>query len=82
MQVNQNAENESEEEWVRLVKMMNPYRFDGFTGAWSNVSDLWTEDHRNQAMHSQLDDGEFFITVEDVQKNFRSFTLTKDVGNW
>ena len=52
-------------ESIRLVKIRNPWGKETFNGDWSDESGLWTPGLRQQAGSVVLNDGEFFMSIDD-----------------
>ena len=52
---------------IWLVKMVNPWGFDGYIGDWSDKSSLWTDALRNEVGSiDDKQDGIFFQTIEQL----------------
>lgn len=67
---------------ARLIKMRNPWNVEYYFGAWSDSSAQWNEELLAQADHKPLDDGEYYIPVEDFVSYFETITIGKDVTGW
>lgn len=68
---------------VRLVKMANPWGVDSYTGDWSDTSSKWTTTLRNEVGSTNNDnDGVFFQTVEQLQKDWSGIYTNKNVSGW
>jgi len=67
-------------EKVRLIKLRNPWGTGEWEGAWSDKSELWTQELRDSVAHQDSDDGKFCMTLEDYVNNFAwsSFCVTND----
>lgn len=51
---------------TRLVKMRNPWGRENYYGDWSDIdSSLWTEETKEEAGWTALDDGIFYMSIED-----------------
>lgn len=61
---------EHEGETLRLLKMRNPHGRGEWNGAWSDGSDLWTDELKDQLGWEERDDGAFFIDYEDYLHHF------------
>ena len=67
----------------RLVKLKNPYRDEEFTGDWSDDSDLWTDEIKEQCeFHSNDDeeenqDGIFYMSFNDFIEYFSDIDIAK-----
>ena len=67
----------------RLVKIRNPWGAEGYKGDWSDNSDLWTDQAKQEAgWVNDKGDGVFFMTVEDYQIQASETFLAKDVSDW
>ena len=53
---------------IRLVKIRNPWGEETYNGAFSDKSDLWTDDLRKQAGAVKKNDGVFFMPIADYKK--------------
>ena len=62
--------------------MRNPWSSEYYFGPWSDSSSQWNEELLAQADHTPLDDGEYYIPVEDFVGYFESITVGKDVSGW
>lgn len=61
---------QSEGEDVRLLKLRNTWGETEWNGDWSDHSDLWTKELRDQLKHEAEDDGVFFINETDYLEHF------------
>lgn len=50
---------------TRLIHMRNPWGVESFSGDWSDFNLTWTEELKSQLGHDALDDGFFYIPIED-----------------
>lgn len=55
---------------VRLINLRNPWGYTEWTGDWGDKSDKWTEEVKRQVNYVDSDNGSFWISVEDLCKNF------------
>lgn len=62
--------------------MRNPWSQEFYFGPWSDYSAKWNDELLAQVDHTPLDDGEYYIAVEDFVENFESITVGKDVTGW
>lgn len=67
-----NHETEGE---VRLVQCRNPWGHKEWNGDWSDTSELWTDDLKEEVGLKEDDDGIFYMKVEDFLEHFRSSSL-------
>ena len=67
----------------RLVKLKNPYRDEEFTGDWSDNSDLWTDEIKDQCEFPSNDneeedkDGIFYMSFNDFIEYFCDIDIAK-----
>ena len=50
--------------------MRNPWGLSKYTGPWSEKSPLWTEDFKRQADLANVNEGEFWVPLEDWRTDF------------
>jgi hypothetical protein len=55
---------------TRLMRLRNPWGQGEWQGDWSDNWPGWTDDLKAELDWSTADDGKFFMTFEDYQKNF------------
>jgi len=67
---------------IRLVRMRNPWGHFSWTGAWSDASDLWTDQLREDLMPQGADDGVFWIAFDDVLTYFDCIDICKVREGW
>jgi len=67
---------------IRLVRMRNPWGHFSWMGAWSDTSDLWTPQLRDELMAQGADDGVFWIAFEDVLTFFDCIDICKVREGW
>lgn len=54
-----------------------------YTGAWGDRSGLWTAELREQAGPVNWgNDGEYFMSIDDLAFNFAEITVAHDVHDW
>ena len=58
------------EDGTKLLKLRNPWGRGEWKGDWSDNSSKWTEDLKKRFNVEDKDDGSFFMTFEDMIKNF------------
>lgn len=51
-------------------------------GRWSDSSDVWSEELRQQLKHENADDGLFWINIEDFIQNFGQICVCKYNKNY
>ena len=56
---------------AKLVHVRNPWGKEKYHGPWSDASDLWTPELKQEAGLTVADDGEFFIDIDTFHKNTR-----------
>ncbi|KAL9062478.1 MAG: hypothetical protein Q9157_008888, partial [Trypethelium eluteriae] len=61
----------------RLVKLRNPWGDSEWSGAWSDGSKEWDGYWMETLKHEFGDDGVFWISYEDLLKNFQDFDRTR-----
>ena len=76
----------------RLVKLKNPYRDEEFTGDWSDDSDLWTDEIKEQCEFNKKDDeygdeeenqdGIFYMSFNDFIEYFADIDIAKVEGGY
>jgi len=65
---------------VRLLKLRNPWGRTEWTGRWSDGSEEWTADWMHKLNHKFGDDGVFWISYEDMLRNYQHFDRTRLFG--
>ncbi|KAK2878553.1 hypothetical protein Q8A67_019344 [Cirrhinus molitorella] len=62
---------------VKLVRLLNPWGRKEWTGDWSDKSPLWNtvSGKDNKKCHEDLDNGEFWMSVKDFNKFFKSLDI-------
>lgn len=58
------------EDEVKLIQLRNPWGDFEWKGDWGDNSDCWTPESKEEAGWTNVDDGTFFMCLEDVQKYF------------
>ena len=64
----------------RLLKVRNPWGEGEWRGAWSDGSEQWTPEWMELLNHRFGDDGQFWISYEDVLREYSSFDRTRLFG--
>lgn len=67
---------------VKLLKIRNPWGRFEWSGNWSDNSPLWTDEAKRQVDYSNAADGTFWMSYEDFQKYFESFTICQVHDNF
>jgi hypothetical protein len=55
---------------LRMLKLRNPHGANEWKGDWSDKSDLWTDDLKDQLGWEEKNDGSFFIDYKDFIEHF------------
>lgn len=61
----------------RLLKVRNPWGEGEWRGAWSDGSEQWTPEWMELLNHRFGDDGQFWISYEDLLREYSSFDRTR-----
>ena len=64
----------------RLLALRNPWGLEKFNGTWSDSDDSWTDELREEANHTNNDDGKFFISIEDYKQYLEYTNFNFDVS--
>lgn len=67
---------------MKLVRMRNPWGHFSWNGDWSDKSDLWTPELKEQLMVHGEDDGVFWMAYEDVLRYFDCIDICKVRKDW
>lgn len=72
---------------VKLVEMRNPWGSEGYTGPWSDSSDLWTPELRQTVEAatghgSANDNGIFYMDIDSFKRNFDDTQINQDTTGW
>ena len=68
---------------IKLVKLRNPWGDTEWVGDWSDNSDLWTEEIKQQIRDKDIlveeaeEDGIFWMSFDDFKKFFDDFDMNK-----
>lgn len=65
----------------RLLKVRNPWGEGEWRGAWSDGSEQWTPEWMEALNHRFGDDGQFWISYEDLLREYSSFDRTRLFGS-
>ena len=65
----------------RLLKVRNPWGEGEWRGAWSDGSEQWTPEWMELLNHRFGDDGQFWISYEDLLREYSSFNRTRLFGS-
>ncbi|KIV90165.1 hypothetical protein, variant [Exophiala mesophila] len=65
----------------RLLKLRNPWGRPVKTGAWSDGSSEWTPEWIQKLGHKFGNDGEFWISYEDLLRKYQHFDRTRIFGS-
>jgi len=66
---------------LRLVRIRNTWGHSEWRGPWSDKSNLWTDELKEQLSYEDKEDGIFFMTFEDMCAQFKYLTfcqITRD----
>ncbi|KAI1071307.1 hypothetical protein LB507_009508 [Fusarium sp. FIESC RH6] len=61
----------------RLLKVKNPWGKHEWTGPWSDGSKEWTAEWLQKLDHRFGDDGDFWISYEDLLRKYQTFSRTR-----
>jgi len=68
---------------VRLVKVRNPHGVDSFRGRWSDDSDLWTDQFKQEAGFTyNKQDGQIFMQLEDYHSQVEETYVNYETNDW
>jgi len=62
--------------------MQNPWSSERFHGNWSDASDLWTQQFKDEAGWTSADDGVFFMSFEDYFNQCSETYFNVDTSDW
>ena len=66
---------------LRLLKVRNPWGEGEWRGAWSDGSEQWTPEWMELLNHRFGDDGQFWISYEDLLREYSEFDRTRLFGS-
>lgn len=70
-----------EKDGVRLLKLRNPWGNTEWRGPWSDGSAEWTPEWMEKLDHRFGDDGIFWISYQDLLRNYQHFDRTRLFGD-
>ena len=68
---------ELEGETHQLIQLRNPWGNTEWTGKWSDSSDIWTPELKEQLNFTEEDDGTFWMDFEDTKRYFDLMYICK-----
>lgn len=71
------AEVQKDDETVKLVQLRNPWGGTEWNGKWSDSSDMWTDELKEELNFTEEDDGAFWMDWEDVKHYFAFMQICK-----
>jgi hypothetical protein len=71
-----------EYENIRLLKLRNPWGSFEWTGDYSDKSELWTDQLRKFVDFTNVDDGIFYMKIEDFQKYYPHMFICRYKNNY
>ena len=66
----------------RILKLSNPWGRYEWKGRWSENSDIWNQELKEQLNYEKADDGMFWINIEDFVENFGQICACKYNKNY
>jgi hypothetical protein len=60
----------SDDEDYEVIQIRNPHAQTEWTGKWSDKSDIWTDEAKEQVGWTDEDDGKFWMDFKDAKKYF------------
>lgn len=67
----------------KLICLRNPWGEHEWLGAWSDTSELWTEELKEKANLEESDDGTFFMGISDFFNYFTTIDVANPIpSNW
>jgi len=67
---------------IKLVRLRNPWGHFSWKGSWSDKSDIWTPELREELLPHGDDDGVFWIAFEDMLRYFDCIDVCKVRRGW
>ena len=64
---------------LRLVKVRNPWGWEVYHGPYSDSSDLWTDELRQETGYAWANDGVFWIDIKTYKEEFTDTSFNRDV---
>ena len=66
----------------RLIKIRNPWGSEGYKGSYSDKSEDWDEEAKQEAGWKDADDGVFFVDIDSYKQHFSETWISYDVKDW
>lgn len=66
----------------KLIQMRNPWGLSKYTGPWSEHSDLWTEEWKQQADLANANQGEFWVPLNEWRTDYAEAFNTHYREDW
>ena len=66
----------------KIIQMRNPWGLSKYTGPWSEDSDLWTPEWKEQANLAGADEGEFWVALDDWRALYSEAFRTHYRDDW
>ena len=67
---------------VNIVKLRNPWGSFEWSGDWSDKSDKWTDEAKQQVNLEDVDDGTFWMAFDDFRKYFSRIQICQYVDDF
>ena len=66
---------------VKLIKIRNPWGTETYNGPWSDTSDKWTQELREEVGHTNPGDGFFYIDINSYVEHLGVTIINRDTFN-
>lgn len=66
----------------RLVKIRNPWGYDGYKGSYSDKSEDWDEESKKEAGWKDADEGIFFVDIDSYKQHFSETWISYNTQDW